>query len=91
MENCPFAGAEGFVTLMADEALLLLQMDTNIALTSLASGMAVPIGAKYGRGPMTLLLAVSGNIVTRSMSGPHFLYNFTAPRFGAELPPRPYS
>ena len=50
IENWPFAGAEGFVTLMADEALLLLQMATNMALTSLASGMAVPIGAKYGRG-----------------------------------------
>src|SRR5215510_822577 len=50
IEDSPFAGAEGFVTLVADEALLLLRMDTDIAHTSLASGMAMLIGAEYGRG-----------------------------------------
>src|SRR6266699_5717069 len=39
-------------------------------------------------GSMTiLLLAVRGNIARRSMSGPRFLYNFTTPRLGVELPP----
>src|SRR5437764_11888622 len=50
IEDGPFAGAEGFVTLMADEALLLLRMDTDIAHTCLASGMAMLIGAKCRRG-----------------------------------------
>src|SRR5262245_31225596 len=49
-EDGPFAGAEGFVTLMADEALLLMRMDTNIALAGLASGMTVLMGTEYGRG-----------------------------------------
>src|SRR5262249_40254073 len=40
----------GFVTLVADEALLLLGMDTNIALVGLASGMAVLVGTECGRG-----------------------------------------
>src|SRR5262245_20770354 len=36
-------------------------------------------------GSMTLLLAMRGNMTTRSMSGPRLLYNFTAPRLGVEL------
>jgi hypothetical protein len=40
IEDCAFAGAEGFVTRVADEALLLTRMDTNIALASQASGRA---------------------------------------------------
>src|SRR5262252_4256707 len=47
IEDGPFAGAEGCVTRVADEALLLLRMDTNIALVGLASRMAVRIGAEY--------------------------------------------
>jgi len=35
---------------VADEALLFLRMETNIALADLASGMAVPMGAEYGCG-----------------------------------------
>jgi hypothetical protein len=35
---------------VADEALLLLRVDTNIALAGLASGMTMPIRAEYGRG-----------------------------------------
>src|SRR5215831_2932047 len=50
IEDGTFAGAEGFVTRVAEEALLLLRMDTDIAHTSLASGMAMLIGAEYGRG-----------------------------------------
>src|SRR5262249_54014834 len=34
-------------TRVADEALLLLRMDTNVALAGLASSMAVRIGAEY--------------------------------------------
>src|SRR5215475_5146491 len=47
VEDCTFAGTEGLVTRVADEALLLLRMDTNIALADLASRMAVRIGAEY--------------------------------------------
>src|SRR5215470_11515473 len=47
IEDGAFAGAEGFVTLTADEAPLLLRMDTNIALAGLASRMAARIGAAY--------------------------------------------
>src|SRR5262249_34878347 len=36
-------------------------------------------------GSMTLLLAMRGNMTTRSMSGPRLLYNFIAPRLGVEL------
>src|SRR5215470_5597738 len=36
-------------------------------------------------GSMTLLLAMRGNMTTRSMSGPRLLYNVTAPRLGGEL------
>src|SRR5919199_3680207 len=38
-------------------------------------------------GSMTLLLAMRGNMTTRSMSGPRLRYNFTAPRLGVELSP----
>src|SRR4029453_7415332 len=47
IEDRAFGGAEGFVALVADEALLLPRMDTNIALARLASRMAVRIGAEY--------------------------------------------
>ncbi len=50
IEEGTFAGAEGVVTRVADEALLLLRMDTNSALAGLASGMEVLIGAACGRG-----------------------------------------
>src|SRR5262245_15501113 len=50
IEDGPCAGAEGCVTRVADEALLLLGMDTNIALAGLASGRAVLVGAECGRG-----------------------------------------
>src|SRR6266702_8243265 len=45
------------------------------------------LGQKTVVGSMRiLLLAVRGNIARRSMSGPRFLYNFTTPRLGVELP-----
>src|SRR4029453_14133837 len=47
VEDGPCAGAEGFATRVAEEALLLLRMDTNSALAGLASRMAVRIGAEY--------------------------------------------
>ena len=65
-------GAERLMALVADEPLFLLRMNTDIAPASLASGRAVPIGAECVVGSMTLLLAVRGNIATRSMSGPPF-------------------
>src|SRR6516165_11063601 len=50
IEDRPFCSAEGCVTRVADEALLLLRMDTDIALANLTSGMAVLIGAECNRG-----------------------------------------
>src|SRR5215216_5936207 len=47
IEDGPLAGAEGFVTRLADEALLLPRVDTNITLAGLASRMAARIGAEY--------------------------------------------
>src|SRR5262249_38425183 len=46
IEDGPCAGTEGFMTRVADEALLLLRMDTDIAPADLASGRAVPVGAE---------------------------------------------
>jgi hypothetical protein len=67
-----FGGAERLMALVADEPLFLLRMATDIAPARWASGRAVPMGAAWGGGTMTLLLAVRGNIATRSMSGPPF-------------------
>src|SRR5919198_6094405 len=47
IEDGPCAGAEGFMTRVADEALLLPRVDTNITLAGLASRMAARIGAEY--------------------------------------------
>src|SRR5438132_1966057 len=75
IEDGPCAGAEGFVTRVADEALLLLRMDTDIAHARLASGRAVPIGAKYRRGiHAMLLLAVRGSVPRGVCQDPHFRY-----------------
>src|SRR5262249_29698081 len=46
LEDRTFGSAAGFVTRLADEALLLPRMDTDIALAGLASGRAVLIGAE---------------------------------------------
>ena len=87
IEGRPFAGAEGFVALVADEALLLALMDTDIAHTRLASGRAVPIGAEYRRGIHDmLLLAVRGSVPRGVCRDPHFHYKCAAPRFRAALP-----
>src|SRR5262245_8797610 len=50
IEDGTVAGAAGLMILVADAALLLARMATDIAHTHLASGMAVPIGAEYRRG-----------------------------------------
>src|SRR5262249_25507662 len=50
IEDRAFGGAEGFVARVTDEAPLLPRMDTDIALASLPSGRAVPIGAECGCG-----------------------------------------
>ena len=75
------------MTLVADEALLLARMDTDIAHARLASGMAVPIGAEYRRGiHEMLLLAVRGSVPRGVCRDPHFHYKCAAPRFRAALP-----
>ena len=75
IEDRAGGGAEGFVTRVADEPLLLLRMDSDIAHASLASGMAVPIGAEYRRGiHAMLLLAVCGSVPRGVCQDPHFRY-----------------
>src|SRR5262249_19553625 len=85
--DCPFAGAEGVVTLATDEALLLLRMDTNIAPASLASRMATRIGAEYRCGVHDAPPGCAWKTLPREVwLDPRLLYNCTAPRFGVELP-----
>ena len=87
IEDRTFAGAEGLLTLVTDEALLLARMDTDIAHTCLASGMAVSIGAEYRRGIHDmLLLAVRGSVPRGVCRDPHFHYKCVSPRFKAALP-----
>src|SRR5678815_2370627 len=67
-----FAGAEGFVTLVTDEPLFLLRMDTDMALARLASGRTVPIGAKCGCGVHDGPPGVVWKHAKRSICGPPF-------------------
>src|SRR5437868_6066034 len=50
IEGRAFGGAERLVTRVTDEPLLLLRMDTDIALAGLASGRARESGAEYRGG-----------------------------------------
>src|SRR2546429_3214148 len=72
IEDGAFAGAERLVTRVADEALLLLRMDTDIALACLASGRAMLIGAECRRGVHACPPSSVGERTKRSMSGPPF-------------------
>src|SRR5215475_12999613 len=72
IEDRAFAGTEGLVTRMADEALLLLRMDTDVALARLASGRAVLIGAECRGGVHACPPSNVGERTKRSMSGPPF-------------------
>src|SRR5215472_19193443 len=75
------------MALVADEPLFLLRMDTDIALASLASGRAVPMGAEYRRGiHAMLLLVVRGSVPRGVCRDPHFRYKCASPRLRAELP-----
>ena len=86
LEDSPFAGAERFVSRVADEALLFVRMDTNIALAGLASGRAVLIGAAYGCGVHDTPPGCAWtHCHEKYVWAPPLLYNFTAPRFDAEL------
>jgi len=63
-----------------------MRMDTDIALAGLASGMAVLIGAEYGRGVHDTSSWLCVETLPREVClDPRLLYNFTTPRFGAEL------
>ena len=66
-------GAEGFVALVTDEALLLPRMDTDIASANLASGRAVLIGAECGCGVHDGPPGCVWKQAKRSMTGPPFL------------------
>src|SRR5207249_1783361 len=59
-------------TRVADEALLLLRMDTDIALACLASDRAMLIGAECRRGVHACPPSSVGERTKRSMSGPPF-------------------
>src|SRR3989442_4808737 len=74
IEGRAFGGAERLVTRVTDEPLLLLRMDTDIALAGLASGRAREIGAEYCGGVHgdSPFLVVLGSMPRRSMSGPPF-------------------
>src|SRR5437667_6453664 len=72
IEDGAFAGAEGFVTLVTDEPLFLLRMDTDIALARLASGRTVPIGAECGCGVHDGPPGVVWKHAKRSIFGPPF-------------------
>src|SRR4029434_1428777 len=87
IENGAFAGAEGLLTRVTDEPLLLLRMDTNIALADLASGRAVPVGAECRRGVHDAPPGCAWKTLPREVClDPRLLYNCTAPRFGVERP-----
>src|SRR5215471_21350596 len=79
-------GAERLVTLMAEEALLLPRMDTDMALADVASRMTVPLGAACGCGVHDGPPGCVWKQAKRSMFGPHFRYKCASPRFRAELP-----
>src|SRR5262249_33046259 len=72
-EDRTAAGAEGFVALVTDEALLLPRMDTDIASASLASSRAVLIGAECGCGVHDSPPGCVWQHAKRSMLGPPFL------------------
>src|SRR5215467_6101756 len=72
---------------MTDEALLLLRMDTDIALAGLASGRAMPVWAECGGGVHDSPPGFVWKQAKRSMLDPHFRYKCASPRFSAELPP----
>src|SRR5207302_65998 len=87
IKDGPCAGAEGLLTRVTDEPLLLLRMDTNIALADLASGRAVAIGAECRRGVHDAPPGCAWKTLPREVCrDPRFLYNCTTPRFGVELP-----
>src|SRR5215813_578780 len=86
IEDGAFASAEGFVTRMTDEALLLLRMDTDIALAGLASGGAMPVGAECGCGVHDSPPGFVWQQANRSMLDPHFRYKCASPRLSAKLP-----
>jgi len=50
IEHRACGAAERFVTLVADEPLLLPRMEADIALADVASGMTVPVGAECNCG-----------------------------------------
>src|SRR6516165_8391930 len=87
IEDGAFACAEGCVTRMTDEPLLLLRMDTDIALAALASGRTVLVGAECRRGVHDAPPGCAWKTLPRDVClDPRLLYNCTVPRFGVELP-----
>ena len=50
IEDRAFGGTEGLLALFAEKALLLLRVNTHVALADLASGVAIEIGTEYGGG-----------------------------------------
>jgi hypothetical protein len=73
IEDRTSAGAEGFVALVTDEALLLARMDSDLAHADLAPGMAMLIGAECRRGVHDAPPGFVWKHAKRSMPGPPFL------------------
>src|SRR5262249_11957653 len=87
IEDGPFASAEGLLTRVTDEPLLLLRMDTEIALAALASGRTVLVGAACRRGVHDAPPGCAWKTLPREVClDPRLLYNCTVPRFDVELP-----
>jgi hypothetical protein len=83
-----FGDAEGLMTLVTDKPLFLPRMDTDIALASLASGRAVPIGAECGCGVHDGPPGFVWKHAKRSMSEPPFALQayLTTVQWGAIKP-----
>ena len=84
-----FRGTKRLVARRTQEALVLTRADTNVVpwpiwpLAGHKLGQHVVVGSM-----LSPVLALLGSMPRRSMSGPHFHCNCTAPRFSGELPAR---
>jgi len=74
IEDRACGGAARLATLRAEEASVLTRMETNIALTDVASGWTCPVGAACRCGVHDCPPSSVGEPTKRSMSGPPFAW-----------------
>ena len=74
IEHRAFAGAEGLVTLVADEALLLARMDTDSSRPIWSLTGQRSLGQNVVVGSMMVLLALCGSMPRGVCLDPHFCY-----------------